>query len=113
MIDFVKLRDRLDDKVKKYSKPKLLILDEPTNGLDPKGIKELRKMIKKISIEDNISVLISSHILKEVEAICDRIVIIKNGDIIKEFGIEEVKYKNISLEDEYFKLVEGENNEDI
>lgn len=128
MIDFVKLRNRIDEKVKKYSlgmkqrlalicalikKPKLLILDEPTNGLDPKGIKELREMIKKISVEDNISVLISSHILKEVENICDKIVIIKEGKIIKEFGIEEVKYKNISLEDEYFKLVEGENNEDI
>lgn len=128
MIDFVKLRNRIDEKVKKYSlgmkqrlalicalikKPKLLILDEPTNGLDPKGIKELREMIKKISVEDNISVLISSHILKEVENICDKIVIIKEGIIIKEFGIEEVKYKNISLEDEYFKLVEGENNEDI
>ena len=127
MIDFVKLRNRINDKVKKYSlgmkqrlallcalikKPKLLILDEPTNGLDPKGIKELRDMIKKISIEDNISVLISSHILKEIEAICDRIVIIKNGEIIKEFGIEEVKYKNISLEDEYFELVEGESYED-
>ena len=122
MIDFVKLRDRIDDKVKKYSlgmkqrlallcalikKPKLLILDEPTNGLDPKGIKELREMIKRISREDNISVLISSHILKEVENICDRIVIINEGFIIKEFGIEEVKYKNISLEDEYFKLIEG------
>lgn len=128
MIDFVKLRDRIDDKVKKYSlgmkqrlallcalikKPKLLILDEPTNGLDPKGIKELREMIKKISIEDNISVLISSHILKEVENICDRIIIINNGSIINEFGIEEVKYKNISLEDEYFKIVEGVSNEDI
>ncbi len=128
MIDFVKLRNRIDEKVKKYSlgmkqrlalicalikKPKLLILDEPTNGLDPKGIKELREMIKKISVEDNISVLISSHILKEVENICDKIVIIKEGKIIEEFGIEEVKFKNISLEDEYFKLVEGENNEDI
>lgn len=128
MIDFVKLKNRIDEKVKKYSlgmkqrlallcalikKPKLLILDEPTNGLDPKGIKELREMIKKISIEDNISVLISSHILKEVESICDRIVIIKEGKIINEFGIEEVKYKNISLEDEYFKLVEGDNDEDI
>ena len=128
MIDFVKLRNRIDEKVKKYSlgmkqrlalicalikKPKLLILDEPTNGLDPKGIKELREMIKKISVEDNISVLISSHILKEVENICDKIVIIKEGKIIEEFGIEEVKFKNISLEDEYVKLFVGGNNEEI
>ena len=128
MIDFVKLKDRINDRVSKYSlgmkqrlallcalikRPKLLILDEPTNGLDPKGIKELREMIKKISNEDNISVLISSHILKEVESICDRIIIIKDGEIVKEFGIEEVKYQNISLEDEYFKIVEGESYENI
>ncbi len=117
MIKFVKLEDRIDDKVKKYSlgmkqrlglanalikKPKLLILDEPTNGLDPLGIKELREILKKISREENMSILISSHILSEVENICDRILIIDDGKINSEFGIEEVKYKNISLEEEFF-----------
>ncbi len=117
MIKFVKLEDRIDDKVKKYSlgmkqrlglanalikRPKLLILDEPTNGLDPLGIKELRGILRKISREENISILISSHILSEVENICDRILIIDEGKVNSEFGIEEVKYKNISLEDEYF-----------
>lgn len=117
MIEFVGLKNRIDDKVKKYSlgmkqrlglanalikKPKLLILDEPTNGLDPHGIKNLREILKKISMENQMSILISSHILAEVENICDRIIIIDKGRIVDEFGIEEVKYRNKSLEDEYF-----------
>ena len=128
MIEFVGLKTRINDKVKKYSlgmkqrlaianalikKPKLLILDEPTNGLDPKGIRELRQMLKTISQEQNMSILISSHILSEVENICDRVVIIDQGRLLKEFGIEEVKYKNISLEEEYFSETESfENGEE-
>ena len=128
MIEFVGLEGRITDKVKKYSlgmkqrlgiacalikRPKLLILDEPTNGLDPKGIKELRKMLKIISEKEKISILISSHILSEVENICDRILIINEGKIISDFGIEEVKYKNISLEEEYFKKTVGEEDESV
>lgn len=120
MIKFVKLEDRIDDKVKKYSlgmkqrlglanalikKPKLLILDEPTNGLDPLGIKELREILKKISSEENVGILISSHILSEVENICDHILIIDDGKINSEFGIEKIKYKNISLEEEFFSKI--------
>ena len=128
MIEFVGLKTRINDKVKKYSlgmkqrlaianalikKPKLLILDEPTNGLDPKGIRELRQILKTISQEQNMSILISSHILSEVENICDRVVIIDQGRLVKEFGIEEVKYKNISLEEEYFSETESfENGEE-
>ena len=116
IIRLVKLEDRINDKVKTYSlgmkqrlglanallkQPKFLILDEPTNGLDPLGIKELRDILKKISRDNNMSILISSHILSEVENLCDRIVIIDKGKITSEFGIEEVKYKHISLEDEF------------
>lgn len=116
IIRLVKLEDRINDKVKTYSlgmkqrlglanallkRPKFLILDEPTNGLDPLGIKELRDILKKISRDNNMSILISSHILSEVENLCDRIVIIDKGKITSEFGIEEVKYKHISLEDEF------------
>ena len=114
MIKFVGLEDRINDKVKKYSlgmrqrlglanalikKPKLLILDEPTNGLDPMGIRDLRIILKKISEEENMGILISSHILSEVENICDRVIIIDKGNIIKDLGIEEIKYKNKSLEE--------------
>ena len=131
MIKFVGLEDRIDDKVKKYSlgmkqrlglanalikKPKLLILDEPTNGLDPYGIKELRKILKEVSEQENMSILISSHILSEVENICDRVLIIQEGKLISDFGIEEVKYKHISLEDEFFNKTgskeEGVESED-
>ena len=90
-----------------------MILDEPTNGLDPKGIKELRKMLKTISEKENMSILISSHVLSEVENICDRVMIINDGKIISDFGIEEVKYKNISLEEEYFKKTGGDEDESI
>lgn len=98
IIKTVKLENRINNKVKTYSlgmrqrlglaqalisKPKLLILDEPTNGLDPLGIKELRELLKKISKEDNIAVLISSHILSEIELICDRIAIIDNGSLVE------------------------------
>lgn len=128
MIRFVKLEDRINDKVKKYSlgmkqrlglanalikRPRLLILDEPTNGLDPLGIKELRETLKEINEKENMSILISSHILSEVENICDRVLIIDEGKIISDFGIEEVKYKNISLEEEYFKKTGGEEDESI
>ena len=98
VIKITGLENRINDKVSKYSlgmrqrlglaqalisKPKLLILDEPTNGLDPLGIKELRELLKKISKEDNIAVLISSHILSEIELICDRIAIIDNGSLVE------------------------------
>jgi ABC-2 type transport system ATP-binding protein len=98
VIKSVKLGNRMNNKVKTYSlgmrqrlgiaqalvsHPKILILDEPTNGLDPLGIKELRELLKKISKEQNIAVFISSHILKEIEIICDRIAIIDNGSIVE------------------------------
>jgi len=126
MIRFVNLEDRINDKVKKYSlgmkqrlalanalikKPKLLILDEPTNGLDPFGIKELRMILKKISEEENMSILISSHILSEIENICDKVIVIDKGNIISEFGIEEAKYKNISLEELFFSKIKNESGE--
>ncbi|URZ09031.1 ABC transporter ATP-binding protein [Clostridium felsineum] len=95
----VGLSGRLDEKVKKYSlgmkqrlglaeallsKPKLLILDEPTNGLDPTGIIEFRKLLKKQAKENNIAIFVSSHILSEIEQLCDRVAFI-DGGVIKSF----------------------------
>ena len=106
IIKLVKLENRIDDKVKTYSlgmrqrlgiaqalvaKPKLLVLDEPTNGLDPLGIKELREMLKHISKEKNIAVFISSHILSEIELMCDKIAIIDNGNLLEIKDIKEFK----------------------
>jgi ABC-2 type transport system ATP-binding protein len=96
-IDFAGLSDRINDKVKKYSlgmkqrlalgiclltDPKLLILDEPTNGLDPGGIIELRNMLTFLAKEKKVSILVSSHNLNEIEKICDKFIFIKGGKII-------------------------------
>lgn len=75
------------------NQPELLILDEPTNGLDPVGIKQIRNLIIKLSKEKQIAVLISSHILNEVEILADRIGIIDNGKLIDEVDINSLKSK--------------------
>ncbi|OZM57517.1 bacitracin ABC transporter ATP-binding protein [Lottiidibacillus patelloidae] len=97
VVDLVGLNNRIKDKVKSYSlgmrqrlglaqallhNPTLLILDEPTNGLDPAGIRELRDHLRKLAKEEGISVLVSSHLLSEMELMCDRVAIIQNGKLI-------------------------------
>ena len=110
LIELVGLKDRIKDKVSKYSlgmkqrlglasalmgNPKVLILDEPTNGLDPSGIMDFREIIKKISKEKGIAVFISSHILSEVQNLCDRVAFTKDG-IIK--SVEKITETNINTE---------------
>ncbi|MDB1924478.1 ABC transporter ATP-binding protein [Clostridium tertium] len=95
-IKLVGLENRIDDKVRKYSlgmkqrlglaasllsNPKLLILDEPTNGLDPSGILDFREVVKKAAKERGMAVFISSHILSEVQHLCDRVAFINHGTI--------------------------------
>jgi len=97
VINLVGLGARIHDKVKTYSlgmrqrlgvaqallhRPKLLILDEPTNGLDPAGIRELRDYLRRLSKEEGIAVFVSSHLLSEMELMCDRVAIIQNGKLI-------------------------------
>ena len=104
-VELVGMGSRINDKVTIYSmgmkqriglaqalihKPKLLILDEPTNGLDPQGIHEFREIVKDLAKEKGISVLISSHLISEVQLMCDRISIINNGSIIRNASIDEV-----------------------
>lgn len=69
--------------------PELLILDEPTNGLDPEGIHEVREYIRLITKKRNITVLISSHMLSELEKICDKAFVIKEGSLIKEIQLNK------------------------
>ncbi|WP_214480543.1 ABC transporter ATP-binding protein [Bacillus sp. SM2101] len=76
------------------TKPELLILDEPINGLDPVGIKELRDLFKMLSKEYGITLLISSHILGEIEQIADTIGIIKDGILIEELSMDNVRQLN-------------------
>lgn len=106
VVKLVGLENRIKDKVSKYSlgmrqrlgiaqailhKPNLLILDEPTNGLDPEGIKQVRELIVKLSKEEKMAVMISSHNLSEIENVCNRICIIKNGVVVEESNIEDLK----------------------
>jgi ABC-2 type transport system ATP-binding protein len=96
-IERVGLTARIHDKVKTYSlgmrqrlgvaqailhKPKLLVLDEPTNGLDPQGIRELRDYLRQLTQEEGITVFVSSHLLSEMELMCDTVAIIQNGKLI-------------------------------
>ncbi|RMD00763.1 ABC transporter ATP-binding protein [Clostridium autoethanogenum] len=74
--------------------PELLILDEPTNGLDPIGIAEVRDFIKSLSVERGKTVLISSHILSEISLLADDIGIIDHGALLEESSMEELKRKN-------------------
>lgn len=121
VIKIVKLEQRINDKVSKYSlgmrqrlgiaqailhKPNLLILDEPTNGLDPEGIKELREIIKNLALKENVGVLISSHNLSELESFCNKVVIIKNGKIIDKNNLSDVK----KIEHSYIIEVDNINN---
>ncbi|AEB28815.1 putative ABC transporter [Carnobacterium sp. 17-4] len=113
LIEFVDLKSRINDKVKTYSlgmrqrlgiaqsllnDPKVLILDEPTNGLDPAGIKELRQYVQTLAHEKGVTVIVSSHLLSEIELMCDRVAIIKEGELI---AIENLKEKN---EDKYYQF---------
>ena len=72
-------------------KPRLLILDEPTNGLDPAGIHEIRELIIKLAKEQGITVFISTHILSEVEHIADRVGIINHGQLVYEGEIRKIQ----------------------
>lgn len=103
VVEMVGLKDHIHNKVKTYSlgmrqrlgialcllhDPKVLILDEPTNGLDPAGIKEIRHYLRKLAHENNLAILVSSHLLSEMEMMCDRIAIIQNGKLV---NIQRVK----------------------
>jgi ABC-2 type transport system ATP-binding protein len=120
VIELVGLTDRINDKVKRYSlgmkqrlglacalmvKPKLLILDEPTNGLDPTGILDLREIVKKAARERKLGVFVSSHILSEVQQLCDTVAFINHGQIQAVESITDGEVKN---EQETLELVTRE-----
>lgn len=110
-VELVGLTNRIHDKVRTYSlgmrqrlglaqsllhDPKVLILDEPTNGLDPAGIREIRDHLRMLARERNMAVIVSSHLLSEMEMMCDRIGIIQDGrlvdvQLVKDFvAVEQV-----------------------
>ncbi|MDM5233092.1 ABC transporter ATP-binding protein [Lysinibacillus pakistanensis] len=109
VVNQVGLEKRIHEKVSTYSlgmrqrlglaqallhRPKFLILDEPTNGLDPAGIREFRMYLRKIATEDGVSVFVSSHLLSEIELMCDRVAVIQNGKLI---DIRDIHSNNSSF----------------
>lgn len=108
VLEFVGLGDAKDKKVKKFSlgmrqrlaigmailsKPEILVLDEPVNGLDPEGIVDVRKMIKRLVHEEEVTVLISSHILSELSELCTDYAIINHGCLVESITSEELQIK--------------------
>lgn len=108
VLEIVGLKGRGNEKVKNYSlgmkqrlgiamalikNPKIILLDEPTNGLDPKGVIEMRKLIKELAIKHKKTIIISSHVLHEIEMICNKVIIIKNGKQILESDIKSITTK--------------------
>lgn len=106
IIKQVGLENRIDEKTKKYSlgmkqrlgiaialinSPKLLIFDEPTNGLDPNGIKDFRETLKRLAHEEGAGVLVSSHMMSEMEILCDKVVMIEKGKLIDIKNINDIK----------------------
>ncbi len=106
VVELVGLTNRIEQKVKTYSlgmrqrlglaqallhQPRLLILDEPTNGLDPAGIREFRDYLRHVAEKEDVCVLVSSHLLSEIELMCDRTLIIQSGKLIgqKQIQLEE------------------------
>ena len=77
-------------------KPELLILDEPTNGLDPAGMKQIRDLLRTLCSEYGITVMISSHILSEVESIADTVGIIHHGKMMKEIRMQDIEEMNLN-----------------
>lgn len=120
ILECVGLLKDADKKVSKYSlgmkqrlaiarailtKPEILIFDEPINALDPEGIREMRDLFYKLRTDYGVTILISSHILSEVEQIADTIGIIQNGKLLKEISMSEIhKYKTEYIEADVDKV---------
>lgn len=109
VVRLVGMQMRIQEKFKTYSlgmkqrlgvaqallhNPKIMILDEPTNGLDPAGIKEFRDLIRFLAHEKGMAVLVSSHILQEMQQMCDRVGIINNGVLLQVNSIEELTHQD-------------------
>lgn len=123
VIELVGLKNRADEKIKRYSlgmkqrislaqallhKPKLLILDEPTNGLDPAGIRELRDILKTLAHEQGVGVLVSSHQLAEMQIMCDRVAIIAQGKHRGEFKMDALTNRLAARNTVQFRVAAGD-----
>lgn len=125
VVKLVDLEHAIHKKVKSYSlgmkqrlgiaisilhRPSVLLLDEPTNGLDPQGIRDLRDYLRQLATKDEVTLLVSSHQLSEIEMLCDRAVIIKNGQLVDEVSVKAMKEQSetVTVSIEVEPLVEAE-----
>lgn len=119
----VHLYEQRDKRVKQYSlgmkqrlgiatallgSPRVLILDEPTNGLDPAGIQEMREFIKNLPMTHQMTVIVSSHLLGEVEQMADMVGIINHGELVFQGTMAALEAQGSGLEEIFLKLTEGE-----
>lgn len=91
--------------------PKILILDEPVNGLDPIGIKEARTLFLNLVKANGMTILLSSHILSEIQHIADTVGVMVNGKIVEEVKLEKIKAQFNNLEDYFFNVMSGGSKE--
>lgn len=122
VLQTVRLYEQKDKKVRQYSlgmkqrlgiamallgNPRVLILDEPTNGLDPAGIQEIREFIKNLPVLRQMTVIVSSHLLSEVEQMADMVGIINHGRLIFQGTMAALEAQGETLEDAFLKLTGG------
>ncbi|GIP16001.1 ABC transporter ATP-binding protein [Paenibacillus montaniterrae] len=120
VLEIVSLQDRGNDKVKTYSlgmkqrlgiaqallgRPSVLILDEPVNGLDPMGIRDIRKLLLQLNEQYGMTILISSHLLDELQKVCQHIVVMQEGKLIWTGETKALASNEESLEDAFIELV--------
>lgn len=122
VLQTVRLYEQKDKKVKQYSlgmkqrlgiamallgNPRVLILDEPTNGLDPAGIQEMREFIKNLPITHQMTVIVSSHLLSEIEQMADMVGIINHGELVFQGTMAALEAQGDGLEEIFLKLTGG------
>lgn len=122
VLQTVRLYEQRDKKVRQYSlgmkqrlgiamallgNPRVLILDEPTNGLDPAGIQEIREFIRELPVIRQMTVIVSSHLLSEMEQMADMVGIINHGRLIFQDTLAALESRGENLEDAFLKMTEG------
>lgn len=127
VIELLGMDTYIDDKVRTYSlgmlqrlglaqamlhRPAILLLDEPTNGLDPSGIQDLRKHLKRLA-NDGTAIIISSHLLAEIELICDSVLIVNDGAMVSDENLEEFRSNTIQESLYQFKVLETDKLEEV
>ena len=102
------MKQRLGIAKSLINKPKIIFLDEPTLGLDPRGQKEIQQLLLDINKNDNITVFITSHLLKDIEVMCNKVCIIKNGVLVEQGNIKELQNKYMT---HYTMLLQTSDND--